>query len=154
MDGVSDNWEERYDLFVKEMESQFPEMFASPYGGFAIGEGWRPIIKDLCYLIQNHINGIKSRRNYLLEKNPDGENIPDPVPQVVVAQIKEKFGGLRFYYDGGDEYISGLVAMAEQWASRTCEECGSPGTHRSGGWMRTLCDRHEQERQERAKAAV
>jgi hypothetical protein len=58
-------------------------------------------------------------------------------------QIKEKFGGLRFYYDGGDEYISGLVSMAESWAGNTCETCGEKGERRSGGWIRTLCDKHE-----------
>ena len=66
-----------------------------------------------------------------------------------VAQIKEKFGGLRFYYDGGDEYISGLESMAESWAARTCETCGDRGERRHGGWVRTLCDKHEAEYQQR-----
>lgn len=75
----------------------------------------------------------------------------EKVERVVVAQIKEKFGGLRFYYDGGDDYVAGLVSMAESWAGKTCEECGSLGHSRSGGWIRTLCDQHEAERQERMK---
>lgn len=77
--------------------------------------------------------------------------ITPKVNHVYVAQIKEKFGELRFYYDGGDEYVGGLVSMAETWASHTCEVCGSSGTLRHGGWMRTLCDKHEAERQERNK---
>jgi hypothetical protein len=68
-----------------------------------------------------------------------------------VEQIKEKFGGLRFYYSGGDEKIQGMVRMAEAWADRHCEECGKPGQKRSGGWIRTLCDEHEAERQARIK---
>jgi hypothetical protein len=32
-----------------------------------------------------------------------------------------------------------------------CEECGAPGKLRGGGWMRTLCDKHEEERQSRYK---
>lgn len=75
--------------------------------------------------------------------------VKDEVPQVYVAQIKEKFGELRFYYDGGDDEISGMVRMAEEWASKTCEMCGKPGTLRHGGWMKTLCDEHEVERQKR-----
>ena len=67
------------------------------------------------------------------------------------TQIKEKFGGLRFYYDGGDEYISGLVSMAESWAACSCETCGTPGERREGGWIRTLCDTHETERQSTIK---
>lgn len=76
-------------------------------------------------------------------------NITPKVNWVVVQQIKEKFGGLRFYYDCGDEHISGMVTMAETWAGRACETCGNKGERRSGGWMRTLCDTHEAERQYR-----
>ena len=65
------------------------------------------------------------------------------VEWIEVQQIKEKFGGLRFYYDGGDEQISGMVRMAELWAGRSCETCGNLGERRSGGWIRTLCDKHE-----------
>jgi len=64
----------------------------------------------------------------------------------------EKFGGLRFYYDGGDEQIHGMVRMAESWAARTCETCGDPGKSRNGGWIRTLCDKHEAEYQERMRS--
>jgi hypothetical protein len=70
---------------------------------------------------------------------------------IEVQQIKEKFGGLRFYYQGGDEHISGIESMAESWAYRTCETCGNKGERRSGGWIRTLCDAHEAEYQERLK---
>lgn len=70
---------------------------------------------------------------------------------VVADQVKEKFGGLRFYYHGGDDQVTGMVRMAESWAARTCEECGERGTMRHGGWIRTLCDKHEAEYQERQK---
>jgi hypothetical protein len=82
------------------------------------------------------------------------ENGVDIIPKVNwidVQQIKEKFGGLRFYYDGGDDHISGMVDMAESWANHTCETCGNKGERRSGGWIRTLCDVHEAEHQERMK---
>lgn len=69
------------------------------------------------------------------------------VNRVVVDQVKEKFGGLRFYYHGGDEAVSGMVRMAESWAASTCETCGETGTLRPGGWIRTLCDKHEEEYQ-------
>lgn len=82
----------------------------------------------------------------------NGVAVPAEVPQVEVHQIKEKFGGLRFYYGGGDEQIAGMVRMAESWADVACEECGAIGQRRSGGWIRTLCDTHEAEYQERKKA--
>ena len=56
--------------------------------------------------------------------------------------MKEKYGTLRFYYDGGDDYIAGIVHMAENMSARTCETCGAPGKIRRGGWIRTLCDEH------------
>jgi hypothetical protein len=64
------------------------------------------------------------------------------VPQVTLDQVKEKFGTLRFYYSGGDDYISGLVSMAESMSGITCEECGKPGTSTSGGWIKTVCVEH------------
>lgn len=127
----------KYDAFAKHMEEQFPKMFVGKNGGFECGEGWWPILEALCANIQHHINW----------KNKQSEI----VPQVTVAQIKEKFGGLRFYYDGGDEHINGMVRMAESWASHSCETCGAPGTSRSGGWIKTLCDTHEAERQLKRK---
>jgi hypothetical protein len=72
-----------------------------------------------------------------------GVVIPHEIPQVTIAQIKEKFGTLRFYYDGGDDYISGMVSLAESMSGVACEECGSVGERRGGGWIRTLCDAHE-----------
>lgn len=131
---------EKYDAFEKHMTGQFSQMFTEPYGGFCCGEGWWPIIAELCSQIQNHINW----KNRQLEI----------VPQVVVGQIKEKFGGLRFYYSGGDDEISGMVRMAEAWANNTCETCGAPGKRRDGGWIKTLCDHHEAERQARYKERV
>ena len=127
--------EEQYEAFTKRMEETYPKMFTTPYGGFAVSQGWWPILEKLCANIQHHIDW-KNRESQV-------------VPQVVVAQIKEKFGGLRFYYDGGDEQISGMVRMAEAWADVACEECGAIGTRRSGGWIRTLCDVHEAEYQAR-----
>ena len=49
----------------------------------------------------------------------------DAYRQVVAAQVKEKFGTLRFYYSGGDDYIRGVVSMAESMSGHTCEACGS-----------------------------
>ena len=123
---------EKYDAFAKHMEERFPKMFSGKYGGFCCGEGWWPILEKLCSNIQHHIDW----------KNKQSE----VVSQVTVAQIKEKFGGLRFYYDGGDDEIRGMVRMAEAWADASCEECGAPGKRRDGGWIKTLCDHHATER--------
>ena len=143
--------EQKYDEFAKYMTETYPVMFSQPYGGFCIGEGWWVIIKDLCANIQSHIDWTNETRERLLKNNPYDQDIPNEVPPVIVQQIKEKFGGLRFYYHGGDREVQGMVRMAEAWASRTCEDCGKPGELRTGGWQRTLCDEHEAERQARYK---
>ena len=136
--------EQEYEDFEKRMHERFPGMFSNPYGGFAVGKGWWPIIEILCENIQRHIDWKNSTRSMLLKDNPYDIKVPDELEQVVVAQIKEKFGTLRFYYDGGDDVIRGMVKMAEAWADSSCEECRAPGSRRSGGWVRTLCDTHEE----------
>lgn len=81
-------------------------------------------------------------------------NLKDPEPQffsvpkkidVVAVQVKEKYGTLRFYIHGGNEYVDGLVQMATAMSSVTCEVCGSVGKIRNGPWIRTLCDEHAKE---------
>ena len=125
----------------EEMQDYFPQvypkMFVGKYGGVACGAGWFYILDKLCANIQHHIDW-KNKSEVV-------------VPQVTIDQIKEKFGCLRFYYSGGDEYISGMVTLAESMSGVTCEECGSIGERRSGGWIRTLCDTHEAEKQARMK---
>lgn len=128
-----------YETFENRLKENYPEMFSQPYGGVCVGEGWWPIIESLCGQINRYVTWKNDRK----EKFDMGEGCP----QVIVTQIKEKFGGLRFYYDGGDEHVHGMVKMAESWASYSCEECGKPGKSRSGGWIKTLCDDHELERQ-------
>jgi hypothetical protein len=130
---MSDEFE-KYNLFAKRMEEKYPKMFSKPYGGFAVSEGWWPIIESLCANIQSHTDWWNKNRG-----------TRPVVEQVVVEQIKEKFGGLRFYYTGGDDQISGMVRMAEDWAAHSCEECGVPGTAGGKGWIRTLCSTHRAE---------
>ena len=62
------------------------------------------------------------------------------------SQVKEKFGTLRFYMTTETEEMSALIREAEERSAVTCEECGSPGTCRDGGWILTLCDKCAVER--------
>ena len=103
--------------------------------GFEHGDGWYQIIDSLCGNIQNHVDW----------QTKQGKT----VPQVVATQVKEKFGTLRFYYNGGDDVIDGMVRMAESWSAVACEECGAPGTQNSRGWIKTLCETHRKEREDR-----
>jgi hypothetical protein len=77
----------------------------------------------------------------------DFREVPKSIPQVTLDQVKEKFGTLRFYYSGGDDYISGMVSLAESMTGVTCEECGNPGERRGGGWVHTYCTPCEEKRE-------
>jgi hypothetical protein len=103
--------------------------------GFECGDGWFTILDQLMSNIQHHIdwNNKNFEKGYKQYKQ---------VPQVTLDQVKEKFGTLRFYYQGGDDEISGMVRMAESMSAVTCEECGNPGTTGGQGWISTLCETH------------
>lgn len=58
----------------------------------------------------------------------------------VALQVKEKFGGLRFYTSGftyADVEIE--ICIAENESYVTCEVCGKPGESNNAGWIKTLC---------------
>lgn len=110
--------------------------------GFECGDGWYNIINALCFQIQSHIDWRNSQRELLLKSNPHNIRIPDEVPQVVAVQVKEKFGTLRFYTDGGNETTDGMIRLAEAMSAVTCETCGAPGQTRGRSWLYTACDLH------------
>lgn len=142
---------ERYEAFVKELETQYPEMYHNVYCGISINEGWFEIVRQMSAIMHHHVKYNNERRARLLVDNKYNQTIPEELSFPEVHQIKEKFGGLRFYADGTDEFCEGVIRMAEAMADITCEYCGKPGKHRSGGWVKTLCDEHEAERQSRMK---
>lgn len=113
--------------------------------GFECGDGWYNLLDALMSNIQGHIDWRARQRAYAIEQK--SKKIPEEVPQVVLSQVKEKFGTLSFYYTGGDERIFGMVMLAETISGQTCEWCGKPGERRNGGWIRTLCDAHEEAHQ-------
>lgn len=76
-------------------------------------------------------------------------------PNFNIEQVKEKFGGLRFYgyttdadhYGWTDEQRE-LVDQAEEASFSICETCGEPGTPSDDGayWVKTNCEKHRAER--------
>jgi len=94
--------------------------------GFECGDGWFQIIYDL----SSDLMRISRTKGY---KPP------------VVVQVKEKFGGLRFYIDGCNEEFYNRIKKAEELSVITCEICGRKGKLRRGGWIQTLCDKHANE---------
>jgi len=108
---------------------------------------------DLEGLIRYHTygKGINAHEYAIKYANEDVERglklreVREACPQVIATQVKEKFGTLRFYYYGGDDYCRGVESLADSMSAVTCEVCGSPGKLLTQGWHRTLCEAHAKE---------
>jgi hypothetical protein len=94
------------------------------YGQYVrVDEGWYQIIVDC----DNELTAID--------------------PNYKVLQIKEKFGGLRYYMSPSNDTtveqrdaMHEVVSKYEKVAARTCEATGKPGVLMKsiGGWLKTL----------------
>ena len=64
-----------------------------------------------------------------------------------LAQVKEKFGGLRIYLDNSSDEAYAIVNAAEIESEKTCEICGQPGVNtETSGWYATRCEKHSAKR--------
>lgn len=138
----------------KTLYEKYPDLFKDVGGdprstcmafGIECNIGWYDIISSVCWRIFQHEKNIRERidiRNK--HQKPNDQSDLDYVP-VKFDQIKEKYGGLRIYYSGGDEYVQGVVSMAEEMSYKICEVCGNPGKPNKGGWISTLCEFHREE---------
>jgi hypothetical protein len=81
----------------------------------------------------------KQRRK--TEMLAEGPRKVEPSLDVVAAQVKEKFGGLRFYVDGADDVVHNYITFAEELSYEICERCGSTADigQTTTGWISTLC---------------
>jgi hypothetical protein len=99
------------------------------------GDGWYDLLSRLCFIIQDQIDRNKK--------------LGQPIT-FAWSQIKEKFGGLRAYCYGADEYIRGAIDMAESMSYSICEYSGEKGRIRKQrmgedgkpiyAWIKTLSD--------------
>ena len=96
---------------------------------------------------------LKHREKMFLNEIPEFDilsNAPDKTAKkikeeleyfpVKFDQVKEKYGGLRLYFSGGDSYIEGIIDMAEEYSYKICEVCGNKGKPNKEGWITTLCE--------------
>lgn len=92
--------------------------------GCECGDGWYSLLDKLCGDIQTY-----------LDSHPE-------VEQVEAEQVKQKFGGLRFYTCGGDDVTDKLVNEAESESYKVCEKCGSrESITQTKGWVVTICQK-------------
>ena len=85
---------------------------------FPVGGGWRPLVEKLV------------------------DDIISVDPEVLVTQVKEKYGGLRFYVGWASDEVYDLIDKAEEESFTICEKCGTrDNVSTKGGWLLTLCDK-------------
>ena len=119
----------------EELFKKYPKIFSN-LKYTECGDGWFDLIERLCAVLQNEADNVAYRLS-----DEEKEAV-----QPVAAQVKEKFGGLRFYIYGGNEEMWGAIRMAEAMSHKICEDCGVPGHKQPGGWIRTLCDPCQEKR--------
>jgi hypothetical protein len=139
----------------EDLAKSYPELMEKSHIGESLGVdiGWFNIIDTLCGCIYAPLSNAKSRLKaateyprddsgkYLLECEARYAQELDALP--VIAQIKEKFAGLRFYVRECNDRIDTLIEFAERMSRHTCEVCGAPGELDDGtGWMKTHCKKH------------
>ena len=123
-----------------ELRRRYPNFYREPVQGLdAIepfdeqgvewGDGWFDLIDRLSCTCESEIQAL----------------VAQGMPQNAwprIAQIKEKFGGLRFYVRG--PLSEALRAQIQQAQTETslgiCERCGASGKLRTGRWLHTACD--------------
>lgn len=112
--------DEKFQYLFEEIDDRWPiKMF-----GAEVQDGWK-----------NLLDGLFVKLITL-----------DPMRTVRVLQIKEKFGGLRFYVHGANKQVHDLISEYESESYKICEECGEPGALRIDGyWYKTRCSKHKGE---------
>ena len=115
----------------KEIFNNYPKIFrqhtlppsqTAMVWGLECGEGWMNLIDTLCHDIQTYID----------------ENHTE---QIEATQVKQKFGGLRFYYRPYNKIIDELIHKASEDSFDTCENCGDIKDVQLSkkGWITPMC---------------
>jgi hypothetical protein len=117
------SWDTLYEKYP-DLFSNIDNKHSCMAFGIECNIGWYDIISSVCYRIKQY------------EKNKKSDYYT-----VTFDQIKEKWGGLRIYHSGGDDYVDGIIIMAEEMSYKICERCGCPGSPNKQGWIMTLCDK-------------
>ena len=138
--------------FHTELQKAFPILWRDDSFGRrtwpCAAKGWREIIWKCSEEISAEIKSVVQL--YPIEVLPRA------------TQVKEKFGGLRFYLSGIPipiaEEVRKIRDFYEQVSYKTCDVCGGMGKIRNHwpehpdvpfGWVRTLCEEHFIEEAER-----
>ncbi len=128
-------------IHTKYLHINYPDLYKIHYNNkigfiaFECDDGWFNLLLEL------------SKKLYFLMKKSK--------IKISVSQVKEKFAGLRYYYNERcpskmdrrvinlwSAIISDVVSELEREAESICEICGNYGSiKRRGTWYKTLCDK-------------
>lgn len=102
---------------LEDFKRAFPGLYSGELIGFSVPPGWVDLVWQLSEQLE-----------------PLG---------VQCIQVKEKFGGLRFYLERYGAGSQALIEAAENKSTRTCQECAAPGSLAQRGMLiLTCCDSH------------
>ena len=99
------------------LKKKFPELYPIDLS-FDCDDGWFRVLLWLSRYLEMYI----TQQNEMAKSNPQHYL---PVKQIVAKQIKQKFGTLRFYYEGGNEHIESAVLDKPCMQLDICEQTGS-----------------------------
>jgi hypothetical protein len=120
----------------EELCRKFPNLYRMRHGnmketcmcwGFSCNNGWYQLIYNLSEKLEAEIL-----------KQPEEER-----EHFHAAQVKEKFGSLRYCLSGGTDVMWDLIEKAENASAHICEICGKPGEENiQGNWVSVSCKDH------------
>ena len=111
-----------------KLHKKYPGIFSKEITGHAVGfehdNGWYDLIDRLCDSIMFYCNS---------------SNIEPPI----ASQVKEKYGGLRFYVWQASNEVFDIIDKFELESQYICEVCGRKGKIEvKGGWYKCVCHEH------------
>jgi hypothetical protein len=113
---------------IIKIETDFSDIFNGSIF-LECNSGWFKIIYEALSKIQEHVRELYNAKH--IESK-----------EIVVTQIKEKYGTLRIYMSSEDDVIEDIISKAHKKSSKTCEICGKRGKIRGSSWLYTACDTH------------
>jgi hypothetical protein len=98
--------------------------------GFECSSGWFEMILLLSEAIERIAVELKS-------EGVEESKLP------MVCQVKQKFGGLRYYMENGNKEIYAMIEEAQTKSFHICEICGAYGERVIiGGFYTARCNEH------------
>lgn len=141
----------------KRLFEDFPDLYyrhLQPNGGYpfriSCESGWEPLLRRLSERITQIVQNLPLESPISVDKSPISKDTSIKAGRYAgltaqsfcVVQVKEKFGGLRFYMNKSTGKINLAIQDAEDESLTTCETCGRPGNFRGGSWYIVACDEH------------